>query len=73
MAAATSFAGDTIYAWSEVLEKAELPGRTDLGALRVRLVGVKNNDCSSHPLKSASGEYADGVVLDLDAWVLLPR
>ena len=28
------FAGDTVYAWSEVLEKAELPGRTDVGALQ---------------------------------------
>ena len=28
------FAGDTVYAWSEVLEKAELPGRKDVGALR---------------------------------------
>ena len=27
------FAGLTVYAWSEVLEKADLPGRTDIGAL----------------------------------------
>ena len=39
------FAGDTVYAWSEILEKAELPGRADVGALRTRLVAVKNNDC----------------------------
>ena len=36
---APCFAGDTVYAWSEVLEKAELPGRKDVGALRIRLVG----------------------------------
>ena len=43
---APTFAGDTIYAWSEILEKAEIPGRKDVGALRVRMVGVKNLDCS---------------------------
>ncbi len=67
------FAGDTVYAWSEVLEKAEIPGRTDVGALRIRLVAVKNQDCASFPLKSPAGDYADGVILDLDAWVVLPR
>src|SRR3970282_1858543 len=37
-----TFAGDTLYAWSEILGKAELSGRKDVGALRVRLVAVKN-------------------------------
>jgi 2-methylfumaryl-CoA hydratase len=67
------FASDTVYAWSEVLEKAELPGRKDVGALRIRLVAVKNQDCAAFPLKKADGQYDDGVLLDLDAWVLLPR
>jgi 2-methylfumaryl-CoA hydratase len=67
------FAGDTVYAWSEVLEKAELPGRTDVGALRIRLVAVKDRDCADFPLKTDDGKYAEGVLLDLDAWVLLPR
>jgi 2-methylfumaryl-CoA hydratase len=67
------FAGDTVYAWSEVLEKAELPGRKDVGALRIRLVAVKNQDCAAFPLKKADGQYEDGVLLALDAWVLLPR
>jgi 2-methylfumaryl-CoA hydratase len=70
---APTFAGDTIYAWSEILEKAEIPGRHDVGALRVRMVGVKNLDCSSLPLKTPSGDYAEGVVLDLDTWLVLPR
>ena len=67
------FAGDTVYAWSEILEKAELPGRSDVGALRIRLVAVKDRDCSDFPLKTEDGKYADGVMLDLDAWVVLPR
>ena len=29
------FAGDTVFAWSEVLASADLPGRKDVGALRV--------------------------------------
>jgi len=70
---APCFAGDTVYAWSEVLEKAELPHRADLGALRIRIVGLKNRPATSFPLKTAADGYEDGVVLDLDAWVLLPR
>ncbi len=70
---APAFAGDTIYAWSEILEKSEISGRKDVGALRVRMVGVKNMDCSALPLKTSSGDYAEGVVLDLDTWLVLPR
>src|SRR5215813_9540896 len=58
---APCFAGDTVYAWSEVLEKAELPGRKDVGALRIRLVAVKNQDCAAFPLKKPDGQYDDGV------------
>jgi 2-methylfumaryl-CoA hydratase len=70
---APCFAGDTVYAWSEVLEKAELPGRTDVGALRLRLVGLKNRAPAGFPRLAASGTYEDGVILDLDLWGLLPR
>ena len=70
---APCFGGDTIYAWSEVLEKAEIPGRADIGALRTRLVGVKNRPCGDHPFKNEQGEYAEGVILDLDLWLVLPR
>lgn len=70
---APCFGGDTVYAWSEVLEKAELPGRSDVGALRIRMIAVKNANCAAFPLKTSKGDYAEGVVLDLDAWVLLPR
>lgn len=70
---APCFAGDTLYAWSEVLEKAEIRDRKDIGALRVRMVGAKNADCASLPYKDVNGGYADGVVLDLDLWLVLPR
>lgn len=70
---APCFAGDTVYAWSEILEVAELPGRTDVGALRTRLVAVKNEPCAAFPFKKGDGTYAEGVVLDLDIWLVLPR
>ena len=70
---APCFAGDTIYAWSEVLEIAEIPNRRDIGALRVRLAAVKNRACADFPLRNAAGEYAEGVILDLDLWLALPR
>jgi 2-methylfumaryl-CoA hydratase len=70
---APCFAGDTVYAWSEVLETAEIPGRSDIGALRTRLTAVKNRPCADFPLRNAKGEYAEGVILDLDLWLVLPR
>jgi 2-methylfumaryl-CoA hydratase len=70
---APCFAGDTVYAWSEVLEKAELPGRTDVGALRLRLVGLKNRTPAGFPRLTELGAYEEGVILDLDFWGILPR
>lgn len=69
---APTFAGDTIYAWSEVLEKAAIPGRADLGALRLRTIAAKDHACADFPGKGADGKYHPAVVLDLDYWVLLP-
>ncbi len=67
---APAFAGDTVYAWSEVLDKAETsaPG---VGALRVRLVATKGRD-QSMTLRGEDGKYAPQVLLDLDLWVLCP-
>ncbi len=65
-----AFAGDTVKAWSEVLDKAETPA-PGVGALRLRLVATK--DGSVGTLKDESGKYLPGVLLDLDYWVLVPR
>ncbi|MGF1500932.1 MAG: MaoC family dehydratase [Paracoccaceae bacterium] len=70
--AAPSYAGDCIYAWSEVLDKAETT-EPSAGALRLRTVAVKNRPAAEYPLKTADGRYEDGVVLDFDYWVLMPR
>src|SRR5208282_6920735 len=47
------FAGGTVFAWSEVLGKSELPGRADVGALRVRTVATRDRPCEDFPFKSA--------------------
>ena len=54
------FAGDTVYAWSEIIEKAEIPGREDVGALRVRTVATKNRSCENFPDKTDDGTQIDG-------------
>ena len=70
---APAFAGDTVYAWSEILETADASKRTDVGALRVRTVATKNMACASFPGGNATDGYSDGVILDLDYWVACPR
>lgn len=67
-----TFAGNTIHAWSEILEKMPLK-RDDIGALRVRTVAVKDKTCESFPYKDAAGKYDPQVVLDFDYTVLVPR
>jgi 2-methylfumaryl-CoA hydratase len=70
---APSFAGDTIYAWSEVLDRMEIPDREDVGALRLRTVATKDRPCSDFPYQDAGGTYDPAVVLDFDYTVLMPR
>lgn len=67
------FAGGTVYAWSEVLDKAEIDGRSDVGALRLRLVATKDRPCHDFPLKTDEGKYEDNVILDFDYWALMPK
>ena len=66
------FAGGTVFAWSEVLSKSELPGREDVGALRLRTVATRDRPCADFPCKNGE-EYDPAVLLDLDYWVLIPR
>ncbi len=69
---APCFGGDTVFAWSEVLAKAPLDGRADLGALRIRMIATKDLPCAGFPGPKDKG-YDEGVILDLDYWVLMPR
>lgn len=72
--ASPAFAGDTIYAWSEVLDAQAPEAWADrgIGALRLRLVATRGRD-ESMTLRGDDGKYAPGVLLDLDLWVLVPR
>jgi len=62
------FAGDTVRAWSEVLDIAttQAPG---VGAIRLRLVATKG---AAGVLRGSDGKYASDVLLDLDYWALMP-
>ncbi|MEL6314604.1 MAG: MaoC family dehydratase [Pseudomonadota bacterium] len=63
------YSGDTIKAWSEVLDKAET-GAPGVGALRLRLVATKGG--APFDLKGDDGKYLAHVMLDLDYWALIP-
>ncbi|WP_316015129.1 MaoC family dehydratase [Roseobacter sp. HKCCA0434] len=62
------FAGDTVRAWSEVLDVAQTahPG---IGALRLRLVATRG---AAGELRGEDGKYLPEVLLDLDCWALMP-
>ena len=62
------FAGDTVRAWSEVLEVAETPVPS-IGAIRLRLVATRG---AAGVLKTEDGKYHPDVLLDLDYWALMP-
>jgi 2-methylfumaryl-CoA hydratase len=72
-----TLAGDTLYARSEVIDKWPLPGRDDVGALRLRLVGLKNlrpEELDSVMVEvEGKPKHHPNVVLDLDYTVLMPR
>jgi 2-methylfumaryl-CoA hydratase len=62
------FAGDTVRAWSQVLDVAQTtaPG---VGAIRLRLVATKGK---AGDLRGPDGKYLPEVLLDLDYWSLMP-
>ncbi|CAM3176307.1 MaoC family dehydratase [Paracoccus nototheniae] len=64
------FAGDTVRAWSEVLDRADTqaPG---VGAIRLRLVATRG-DSAAAALRGPDGTYLPEVLLDLDYWALMP-
>ena len=73
-------AGDTLYAFTDVIGKGDIAGRDDSGALRLRLIAVKNQNPAEEELEIKSMDEAKGrevyhsnVVLDLDYYVLMPK
>ena len=73
-----SFAGDTIYAWTDVKDKITLL-REDVGALRLNLIAVKNLDPLEEEISirvnrpNGKSIHHENIVLDLDYTVLIPR
>ncbi len=75
------FAGGTVYAWSQVLEKAALPGRRDVGALRLKLIATKDRTCADFPdrddahwlRRQSSVRGADGIPVISDQPVPQPK
>ncbi|WP_196141167.1 MaoC family dehydratase [Aliikangiella sp. G2MR2-5] len=72
-----SFAGDTIYCHSEIIDKKRVEGRDDYGLLRLRMLGIKNDspDLMEFMYRQDNGRtrYHDNLVLDLDFWALVYR
>lgn len=68
-----SFAGDTIYTLTEILDSWTLPNHTGIGALRLRMVGIKNMPPNEITEIKTNGIYHQNIVLDLDYTVALPR
>ena len=66
------FAGGTVFAWSEIRETAELPGRDDVGALRILTRATRDLPCTDFPVEDGAPDKP-GVILELDYWALMPR
>ena len=66
------FAGGTVYAWSEIVETADVPAQSDLGALRILTRATRDLPCRDFPTQDATAD-APGVILEFDYWALLPR
>ncbi len=72
-----SFAGDTIYCQSKIIDKGEIENRDDIGWLRIVTYGIKN--CQSLPFdevltfENGRKKFHSSVVLELDYTLLIPR
>jgi len=69
------FSGDTIYCQSEVIDKKEINQRSDIGLIRIRMLGIKNDTPNALDFidREESGRltYHQNIVLDLDYWALM--
>jgi 2-methylfumaryl-CoA hydratase len=63
------FAGGTVFAWSEIVDKAT---HGDVGALRIITRATRDLPCSEFPTEDGTPEKP-GVILELDYWALIPR
>lgn len=74
---APSFAGDTLYCATEVIDRWSLPAShphaEQVGALRLRMLGIKNMLPEAITSFKTEQGYHPSVVLDLDYTVLIPK
>ncbi len=72
---APTFAGDTLYSVTQVIDAQPLPGRADAAVLRLRLIGLRDLPPSEFQWDGAAETLRSHphVVLDLDHSVLIPR
>ena len=63
------FAGGTVFAWSEIIDKTT---HDDVGALRIVTRATRDLPCANFPVEDGSPEKP-GVILELDYWALIPR
>ncbi len=68
-----AFAGDTVYAWSEVVDRFEVQQAPGFGALRLRTVATKDLPCTDFPGRDPGPTEDPAILLDLDYRVLMPR
>lgn len=65
-----SYAGDTIYCQSRILDKQLIQGRDDLGLVRIQMLGIKNSTPDDienlYVEQNGRRKYNPNVVLDLD-------
>ena len=63
-----TFSGDTIYAWSKILEKENY--NNDVGIMRIRTLASKNCNKITFPDEKS---LTENVVLDLNYSVFIPK
>jgi 2-methylfumaryl-CoA hydratase len=63
------FAGGTVFAWSEIIDKAP---HGDVGAVRIVTRATRDLPCTNYPVEDGTVEKP-GVILELDYWALIPR
>ncbi|MGE4596834.1 MAG: MaoC family dehydratase [Methylophilaceae bacterium] len=72
-----TFSGDTLFTKTIVTAKDKIPGRSDLGVLKLKMIGIKNKTSESlqsiYQDNSYNKIYDPNVVLELDYSVVLPK
>ncbi len=69
--ASPCFAGTTVFAWSQILDKIVIS--ESLGAIRVRTNGIGDAQAYQFQHQDMNKRFDQSVLLSLDYWALVPR